>query len=342
MKKCTLFVIIFILLLGSCVTPKHISIDVYQPARITLPPEVVNVAIVDNTPYSDEELMAISGKDIQRISLDTAKVVFVDSLSAYLNKENFFGEVLPYPVLLGANKDKPLPLTISKIRQIAREMDVDAIISLDNFFVSGKLYKVEDPYLGATTQEMSLGMNVRLSTYSAEGKQFAEPTVLNDTLYWNELQNYYPYFQPLPSFNEATQEMAMLAAESLVKQFVPYWETQTRYYFSNSKTNQLVESYKWDEALKVWTDEFAKEKKETKKAYLAHNMALAYECLGNINEAANQIARAVELSSDVNVEDAKSRIMLYEMILKQRLAALEKLGKQIGTGDTSSEPSDEQ
>jgi len=336
MKRYVVSVILSALLFSSCITTKYISIDVYQPARVTLPPEIVNVAVVDNTPYSSQELKATNGKDIQRISLDTAKVVFVDSLSAYLDRENFFGEVLAYPDLTGADNDQPQALAFSKIRQIAQEMGVDAIVSLDNFFVSGKLYKVEDPY-AATTQEMSLGMFVKLSTYSAEGQPLSDPIILNDTLYWSELLNYYPYFQPLPSFNQATQDMAIMAAESLVRQFVPYWETQNRAYFSNGKTDQLIESYKWNEALTIWNTELEKEKKETKKACLAHNIALAYECLGNLDEAVTWINKAVELLSNTNVEDVKTRITLYSITLKQRTTALQKLEEQIGSSEVSSE-----
>ncbi len=128
-------------------------------------------------------------------------------------------------------------------------------------------------------------------------------------------------------------EISTLSAESLVKQFVPYWETQNRLYFSDKKTEPLVISYKWDASLAIWIGEFEKENKDKKKARLAHNIALAYECKGDIDEAVKWSDKALSLSSSEKINDIKTQIEYYNVLLKQRVIALQKLAIQIGSPD---------
>lgn len=338
MKKNILFALTSVLFLGSCISTKYISVDVYQPAKVTLSPEIVNIAIVDNSPtFVDNSKNSLNSNNIEHISVDTAKCVFIDSLVSNLNQEKFFGNVIAYPYSRDCelNNDNLLLLSPSKIKEIAREVDVDAIVTLDNFFISGKLYNVSDPFINVVANEMALGMIIKLSIYSADGTELSEPILLNDTLYWSELFSDYPYFQSLPSFKEATQQISTMAAETLVKEFVPYWETQTRYYFADSKTDKLVQSYKWEEAQKIWKAKFNEEKKAAKKACLAHNIALSYECLGNLDEAIIWIDKTNELLPSTKAEIIKTQVSLYDTILKNRSTDIEKLKDQIGSAGFS-------
>ena len=123
-----------ITLMASCVSTNFITIDIREPAYVTLPPEIVNVTVVDNSYIAEKDkIEALFKKE------DNETIVYIDStqnqfstlLVQYMNEEGFFNQVVFYPNFRHGADSLFSPMSAELIEDICKETGPDALISID-------------------------------------------------------------------------------------------------------------------------------------------------------------------------------------------------------------------
>lgn len=333
--------IAFVMFLGSCVSTNYMTVEIKEPARVTLPPEIVNIAVVDNSyipeEQHNEEDTYTQKKDTIEIPTDSARIHLAKSLAQFMEEEKFFNEVTYYPHFKHEYDSVFISLTKDEIADICYETNSDALISVDRCLIEGSLEVI--PFYDNFCV-MKIGARVVINTYKADGTILHTPILFADTLYWDGLlpgkESSYTFLKPLPSAKEAMMEIATLAADQLTNAFTPYWITVNRKYYSGGssemkKASALASEYKWIEAATIWGDQYEKEEKPVKKARMAYNIALANECLGDIANAVNWNNIAIDLLSGMKNSDLQKSVEEQAKILKRRDNQLRKLQEQYGT-----------
>ena len=348
MKKHLLFIFSTATLLASCVSTNYLSIDIRRPAVVTFDSTVVNLVVVDNAAsmpdandVSDEERMS-SQKEIQLVTLplDSAKWALTKGLAQFMDEEKYFGKVSRYRINMRDDSDfeKDRPLTKGQISTICEQTDADAVISIDKFLFSSTLDKYENPYTGATDDVLAMRTGIVARAYTAQGKLLEPEVTVLDSLFWQGssymTRNGYKPILPLPELEEASIEMAVHTADKLVDYFIPSWQTQTRWYYSNSgnmkKAGKLAQGGKWAEAAEAWRQLFDKEKNPLRKARLASNIALANEYLDDIENARHWIDAAFELIPSHGDSKLTELTTIYKKVLIERERYSNKLKEQVG------------
>lgn len=341
-RRCTILSVLSILLMASCVSTNFMTIDIREPAYVTLPPEIVNVVVVDNSyiPGKDKiEALFKKGDNETMVYIDSMQKQFSTLLVQYMNEEDFFNQVIYYPNFRHGADSLFAPMPTKRIGDICEETGSDALISIDQGFIYGSLSPVlfgysRDNYLLKTnTMEV-------IKAYKADGTPLFKPIVLVDSMYIGVV--YAPKekdtikLENTSDIQYGLSYTAEITADRLTNMFIPHWEEVERLFYSDNssemkKAVKLAKEFKWTEAALIWGNLYEKEEKPIRKVRLAHNIALANECLNDIdnallwNEIATDLLTGIKGNNIVrqDVEDQKK-------ILTDRKNKAEKLEEQYG------------
>lgn len=229
-----------VLILSSCSGIKYLTVETREPAQVTLPDNVLRVAVVNNVVQQPDKI----GHNIIRLgssvvnsveaSADSVSIFYTEALAQFLNDENYFQRVAFYndPIRNDPNFFQEVLLDPETMNSIRKKTGADAIISLDRMIIE-TTKREHFKQQGYTYSEMTGKINSTIRVYlpTMEGKI---PRVqYNDSLYWIgfDIQDGNAYSQEmLPSREEAMKSLAIVAAEKMSYVFAPHWERQDRWY----------------------------------------------------------------------------------------------------------------
>lgn len=328
-----------ILFLSSCgVSRNYLTVEFREPAKVTLPPEVVNIVVVDNSYISeDRPKQIVSPKGEISIQTDSARAHIAVSLAKYMQEEKFFNNVMYYPHFRQGDDSIQIYLTDREVISICQETNSDALISINQSAISGSMdiYTYDD-----NRGVLQVGVMANIKAYKADGTPYHESYLLSDTLYWEgipEGMNVYKSSRyPIINIQKVTMEAAEMAADRLTEIYTPYWKKENRHFYTGSssemkKASAYAEEYKWSEASTIWKELYNKENKPLKKAYLAYNIALANECLNEIDKALEWNKTALDLLSQKNNYKLRQSVTGQNKVLKNREKQVKQLELQYGT-----------
>ncbi|MFC4675565.1 DUF6340 family protein [Dysgonomonas termitidis] len=327
--------IILIYILSSCTTINLIPIDVRQPAFISFPPEITNVVIVDNSPTPDnDEETATPNNGPSILSMDSARTIFLNSLTKFMNEEKYFNkvELYPYKTYNGSSNDITL-LPARKVQTICQEKDADALISLNLFAISAQLETENTAYF-SNYSILGTKLGIIMRAYAKDGSQYGNPVGLVDSLFREETADWSRIKNNVDEINSLVTEMSVVGADKITGNFIPSWKTSQRWYYSDNssemkKAAKFVEQGKWAEAADIWGGLYD-DSKPTKKIRLASNIALANESLDDIENAVKWITTAFEMLPEKSRSELAIQIALYKAELDTRLKNIPKLKEQLG------------
>lgn len=333
-SKITIAIIAFAL--TSCASTNFISIDVMTPARVSFPSNIVNVTVVDNAasqPDNEGHIIVNYHRQIEEIaaSSDTAKLVFKEALTQFMNEDNYFNKVALYSFNMRTDDDysQVSILTKNDIEDICRKTDADAVFSLDLFMMSSDIVLGKYlPYdVGINEMKAKIGISYRV--FDRGGELMAGPVIYVDSIFWNNAE------QSLPLRQEGLKELALISAEKITKELIPSWEKQDRWYYSDGKSEmkaaeKLVKEGNWHDAALIWGELYEKEVKNQRKIKLASNIALANECLDDIENAAKWIDIAYSFLPAKSEAELALMTILYKKQLDARQKNIPKLKAQLG------------
>ncbi|KAB4177669.1 DUF6340 family protein, partial [Bacteroides uniformis] len=137
------FIVLFLLTLGSCQSLEQIPIDYLQPADLSFPPQLWKVAIVNNTSNIPDNKLITTTEKIKEgtplVSRATAYAngdpkIATESLAEEIAHQNYFEEVVICDSALRSNDKLARESTLSQeeVRLLASSLGVDFIIALEN------------------------------------------------------------------------------------------------------------------------------------------------------------------------------------------------------------------
>lgn len=332
MNKVIFFAIISLFSMASCISVRFTNLDIQVPAQVTFPVEVVNIAIVNNIPEMDtpEE----STKNIVRIPVDSLCNVFIDSLAYYLDKQQFFGQVVGWTHYnIPKNGESILkPLNAEQIQEISKDAQVEGLISVDLFQLDGSITKLDNPF-SLITKELALSSTIILRSYKADGTEVQKPVFMKDTLYWVGSDAVSSF--TLPSLDEAYIAAINHAVDRFINSYIPTWETVERAYFANGsglmdKAAKFVVENKWQEAINTWEQAYREETNDAKRVRIAYNLALGNEAIDNIGKAITWIRAAKTSENSIKHSDIKEQIDWYYKELQKREVQSTTIKQQLG------------
>lgn len=342
-------IIIFSLtiLATSCAGIRYMTIETREPARVTLPSQIKSVLIVNNVPQQPDEI----GHNIKKLgknnydkisaSSDSIAIFYTEALAQFLDEEQYFDETQYSNKQLRRDNNIWLeqPLQPETMIEMRKESGADAIISLDKLIL--QTYRTDHFYqegyiYGDLNGRIQSTIRIYLPTLEGE-----IPSIqYNDSLKWEgyDIKDGRAYADfILPTAEEAMKELAIYAAEKMTKVFVPHWEFQDRWLYTSFKSKMreadlYTKSNQWADAIIIWKLIFEKEKDKVNKAKIAHNIAVGYEMLDEMNNSLQWADVAYELMSASTLPTSLDlrRTLIYKNEISRRTDSSNKLNMQLG------------
>jgi len=331
------------LIFNSCSTLLYTSLDVLRPAKVTFAPEIKKILIINNSviqPYDyghKNEFLNEKVKNVYVVA-DSISIFCLGSLTEELNQKEFFKTVTLQPNSINRSFDffSVKNLTSDTVTALCNRYKADAILSLDRIKVNDKIteYYVEDEK--KFVADLEARFETQWSIHNPREVKFISATFM-DTLFW-ESESYQKkkVSEKLPIRTDALIDGALYVGQSTVKKMVPYWDKVDRYFFNNSNKNMnramdSVYFKNWVSAISLWQKVINKSMFNNTKAMAANNIAIAYEIIGDIDNAIEYANQSLEyfgksISTDYN---SYLRVLNYLEDLNKRKKEIAMLKKQL-------------
>ena len=358
-KYSYLFILTLIFVLASCQTIEQLSIDYMVPADISFPSTLKRVAIVNNVSSNpDNEMILEPKKDSLSKGNELKRAITygngipsttTESLAKALSEANYFDEVVICDSALRARDILPREATLSKeeVEKLAKNLDVDVIISLENIQLKAvrAINFIPEWGIFQGTTDAKVYPTIKVYLPSRKGPMVTINT--NDSIYWEETGRTEAYvLNRMISDKELIRESSDFAGTIPVKYLAPYWKTANRFIYSSGSIEMrdaavYVREKSWEKALPLWKNAY-QSKNEKQQMRSALNIALYYEMQDSIEESERWALKAQKIARKVDKVDTKLKdkldlsrmpnyyfISLYVDELQQRISNLPKLSAQM-------------
>lgn len=329
--------------LSSCTKLLYTSVDVLRPAKIAFDASVKNLLVVNNAPiqpidYGHSTNLLGEKTKKANIPTDSLSIFCVGAFTEDLDSKSFFSSVQLLPDSKNNNNNFYIVTTLSNeaVNQLCLDNNVEAILTLDRIKVNDDLSEF---YLNETGNFLGT-LQVEMDTYWSlhyPGNSIPKTLNFKDTIYWeSESYNRRAAIGELPKRSDALIDAALYTGKKSVDRFVPYWEKEDRYFFesSNKYMKKGMDSLyvkNWSAAIEHWKTAIKKTHSSLIKAEACNNIAIAFEILGDIDNALEYATMANQLISMQYLVDFKTynRASEYVNILTDRKIDITKLKKQL-------------
>ncbi|MDR0683033.1 MAG: DUF6340 family protein [Dysgonamonadaceae bacterium] len=296
MKICLIrvtFFFPFILFVSSCAGTYQLSIEVQEPAAITLSPDIADLLIVNNSakqPNSQGIVQTYNKKDIPDFALDLDSIVWhtIHSFSSHAHKAHFFKSLSYYKQPLREDEKWLVrtPLSLEFKRSIFDEQAFSGIFSIDRCLlkldgqIRNNMLKQGSNTFYYADFRLELNLACSIYLYNRE-KPLTTFTVTDSLIYKDGVWSDSLFiFKELPE--TLMTELAYNMGEKLAYQIVPSWATKKRvlYVEQSSRMREafaFTKTGQWNRAESLWLVEFDKKTKNRDKAKIANNIAVANE-----------------------------------------------------------------
>lgn len=308
----------------------HIKIEVLQPAKFALPEKVGTVLIVNNTypqPADFGHRESRYGVDMGNVEVDITDAPQFLLFAAAAELDN--ADVLESVQLENRSQNKSSSfymrrmLSREQVRELCQTYSVDALLVCNQlvFYDLHTLWYDNDEGYGAALEMYN---SSHWTLHTPDGKTTAYSYA--DTLVWEStaLSTADAAVNALPDRVKATMDMASYTGERFAACFVPQWVQADRYLYENKDEQlqsglDLFRHKRFDEAIEVWETQYAqlsdskRKKNRLTAAYLAADMAVAYEMTDQLPKALQWANQSQRLFSSVGTSAAMQQQinMLY-------------------------------
>ena len=333
------------LLVTGCQSIEQLTIDYMLPAEVSFPPSLKRVGVVNNMPLvPDNKLIqtqsdSVVPRDVllrQTAYFNGDAQIATEALAKALAEANYFDEVIIADSALRYNDAAPRTTALSpeEVNQLTQDLQVDFLIALEhirlkevrqiNYFSDLALY-----YGSIDTKAYPL---VRIYLPNRRG---AMATITaNDSIFWEEVGNTENSVQEQMLDSEEMVKQASEFGGSLpVKQLLPHWRSNYRYFYTNGSVNMrdatvMVREGNWNEAIRLWKQNY-NEKKGKQQMQTAFNLAVGHEMTDDLNGAVQWADKALELAQKLDPKQTHQLYMLYRAELQERMEGMSRLTIQM-------------
>ncbi|MDR0542444.1 MAG: DUF6340 family protein [Dysgonamonadaceae bacterium] len=327
MKNSILFT--YIILLTSCSGLYRFTIEVQEPAQVTLPPDIVDVLVVNNSAPQPGNMgvnRMYMGTEIRgmELNLDSVASLAAAALAAGLKESRFFDRILFSSVSMRNDKRwmEREPLTETFRAETFGKQGVDGIVSIDRLMIKFDQEVRNNFYMNLVIQSITTctvyiyDRETPLTTFSVTDSLLYSSPVLGDTV---------DIFKNFPEY--IIEDLACTVGERLSRRIVPSWIEKERFLYAGSQSRMaealsFARRGKWNHASNLWQNEYVQASSSKSKGKTAANLAAAYEMLDQLDAALQWATAAQNHFGEAGLPDAsaeKIRINAYVNDLHKRI-----------------------
>jgi hypothetical protein len=341
------FVVLFFwVVIHSCSPVNYLQVQTGIPGEKDLPSAIQSLTLINRT--RDSLYQDLSRDSLQRLfykrqfQLDTvvydltAVDTVIRALGELMYESGRYDIIIPEDRFLPHKKNAFIsePMPWNQVVDLCQTFQTDAVLSLDYFktsistnYKSETLYDhLEDNYFRAYMAVMAIQYEALFRVYDPEQQKIVDQTIIKDTLWWDDTDvSTRTLFQRLTPVKNALVESGIAIALDYSDKICPDWRSARRKYFYKGNTlfeeaHAAVKNNNWEEALKIWLLIAEQATGKSLRSKAEYNVALAYEMLGDINQAIRWGLRSYETYyHPITVE--------YLNILKNRKQEIEKYSR---------------
>ena len=301
---------------SSCASTNLVHISVLQPAAVTFPQYIKNVAVINRTTVSKKsQIFNVVDKatSIESPQLDKEGArATITGLSDELKKNNRFDEVdLVTNVDLTTDVPGlfPAPLPWDSVEKYCALNNTDALFVLELFDTQSKIdYSVNKTTISSPLGNIpSLVQNANMLTlvragwriYDVRGKQILDKDAIERSIAFHASgMNPLLAAQALIDRKEAVKQVGNIAGHDYAFSILPTWTRVTRDYFVRGNNNFKIATRKarsgnWDGAADLWKQETNNTKGKV-AGRACYNMAIICEINGDIDGAIHWAQQSYE------------------------------------------------
>lgn len=340
-----LFISCLALSLASCKTAMlYTTLDILRPAQVGFAADAQRMLIVNNSAVQPAVVghtnrPLFKPAEAVAVSTDSVALFALSVLAEEMDATGFFESVdlQLEPVQPDRKFDEIIPLQYATVRQLCDSFDVDVILSLDHMQVRDELGEYYDEEWSLCLAALDVRMETLWSVHYPD--EIATTAVhFKDSLFWeSESYSLNDAVDNLPDRQDALIDAALWAGQNSAKRFIPYWEQSDRYFYDpdDARMKQGMDSVyvrNWAGAAALWQTVYDTADKVKLKAEAANNLAIAYEILGDYDQAYTYASQAFDLfaSRAVSHTEALLRLANYMNELKRRKEEITILNEQLG------------
>ncbi len=327
-----LFLVTVCILSVSCSSTQLMTLSVQQPAPVSMPSYIKNVALVNRTDI-DRKNKVLDVTD-KIFSLETANLdkegaqSSIQGLSDELVKSGRFEKIN----IAGDNLTTispgvfPSPLSWDMVERVCRDNNADALFVLELFDTDSKIsysthpVKLNTPVGGLPAIEHQATLLTRVKSgwriYDPSSKNILDEfPVAKDISYTGRGINPVAAANALTGRKEAVKEVGNQSGHQYAYRIFPYNIRVSRDYFVRGTENFVIAKRRaqtghWDEAAELWQKETNNSNRKI-AGRACYNMAIINEINGNLDNALQWAQKSYE--------DYNNRLGLtYVRILKER------------------------
>ena len=341
-----LLLAVLVSVVSSCSTAHDFTIEIREPAKITFPPDVSNIVVVNNAVVPEnndlETDYSFNNKESYAsatLNFDSAIWVSVATLAKGIAAEEFFSDVMVHlePIRLDNACMEILQIPADIRRAIYTTTGADAIISVDRclFRYVQKIDKID---VGYEYSPHYIFVNAKAEanfTYSIYLRDRANPLttfVLEDSLFYSSqvIGDSTLIYKTIP--NELIVETAAYMAEKAIPYFIPTWKEVNRVLYSSPESRMkearaYAKANKWNTAKEIWLQLYSQENKPSVQARLANNLAIVSEVQDDLTQSLEWAQKAETLFQGNKKET--DWITSYIASLRERITNNLLLDKQL-------------
>lgn len=343
MKKIFYIFIIIALsaLTHSCTQKLYTTIDILRPAKVTFSPNMNNALIVNNSIVQPDFLdhLSVQGEKVEfnNVNTDSLSIFCLAAFYEDISSSEFFNNLSLELNSINKSTDFYTIPTIaeSEVKRLLNKHNADFLIALERIKVSDKITDSYDPYGDIYISTLEA---IYESNWSICDKKSEKCVKLNfkDSIYWESFSASLKNTRKrLPNREDALIDGALYVGQECVNKFIPYWDKEDRYFYSFSNKHikagiDAVYLKKWNEAIDIWKKIFENNANKKTQAAAANNIAIAYEIIGDIDNAILYAQLSLDLFLETGIGTNALDADYYLNSLRQRKAEFELLDEQLG------------
>lgn len=303
----------------SCGSLETISFDQLNPATLSFPEQVRNVAVLNNMPPASEA----RADRLVLGEMEGDGKASAEALAGALADSKYFNQVMICDSSFYMESASSFPKEM--VDELSRNLDADMLVSLDRILIRKERHDVL--YRGADMPWPVVRVKVTpvVSLYVTSREKPLNVLAKTDSLEWS--------VDDVVSDRDMLSEAASFAAHIVSRELVPYWTSAERVYFSGGSSVMRdaavwVKELRWDKAYDLWKTLYDSSKPGNARTRAAFNLALACEMTGRMDEAGQWLDTAEKGAKTGSQEEAVCKF--YGAQLKKRGSDFIRLNAQMG------------
>lgn len=336
--------LMLILILGSCASTNRLTLSAAEPARITIPTDVMKIGIINRSVPSEgnkaidqiDKILSLEGLKLDKEGAESAVAGIQDELTRFVR----YDEVVILEDIEVQKKGLgvlPAALSWENVNQICEENDVDLLISLEMYDTDTKA----DVNVAMVELPNSLGIKtkvpqtrVSLNTQILNGwRVYYPPTkdILDETTSSTYVTSVGQGINPVKAMEAVIGRKEAVIQNSTYIGNLYGLDTRaksrrvSRDYFVSGTDNfkigrRRAQTGDWQGAAELWEQELNNPKPKI-AGRACYNMAIINEINGNLDEAINWASKSYS-------DYGNSIALRYVNILRNRVADRQQLESQ--------------